>query len=61
VTNRPISNVPVSRPIDLRIDRHAELGGFGWNADEGLFFPVDDPDTELYDLPPESESGGASP
>jgi len=52
-----ITNVPVSRPINHRIDRHVDMNGFGWNYDEGMYIPIDDLDSDMYELPPELEAG----
>lgn len=53
-----VTNVPISRPIDLRIERHVDMNGFGWNYDEGIFIPTDATDGELFELPVDLEAGG---
>lgn len=49
------SDGPISWPINGEIRLDAELGGFGWNNEEGLFIPTDG---EYFRFePPYSEQG----
>jgi hypothetical protein len=44
------SDTQISMPTSKKFPLHANLNGFGWNNDEGMFIPVDDTDT-LFQSP----------
>ena len=41
------SNIPISRPIDLGLETHVDMGGFAFNVKEGIFIPVSETDPEF--------------
>lgn len=50
------ANCPISGPVNSSNEVHSDLGGFGWNAFEGIFLPAYD--DILPFTPPELRVGG---
>ena len=46
-----VSNTLISEPVPTGYTLHANMGGFGWDQDQGLFVPLNGGELEPFSAP----------